>query len=147
MKARSVRRGGFITEINVTPLVDIILVLLIVFMLTAHVIARQAIEVTLPKAAQGNAPSATVLAVVLTREGRFYLNGVETSSDDLREAVRAAVAKDAQTQVLISGDKDVSHGRVVWLLDLVKSLGVTTFAIQIDKMAMTPPPPPEALPR
>jgi biopolymer transport protein ExbD len=133
------RRRGLITDINVTPLVDIMLVLLIIFMLTAHLIAKQAIEVQLPKAAQSTAVEATTLAVTLTREGRMFLNGVETTPAALRNAVQAAVSKDAKTQVIIAGDKNVSHGRVVWVLDVVKSLGVTQFAIQIDPAAMTPP--------
>ena len=137
--AATTRRRGLITDINVTPLVDIMLVLLIIFMLTAHLIAKQAIEVQLPKAANSTAVPATTLAVTLTREGRMYLNGVETTPAALRATVQAAVAKDPKTQTIISGDKDVSHGRVVWVLDLVKSLGVTSFAIQIDPAGMTPP--------
>jgi biopolymer transport protein ExbD len=137
--AATARRRGLITDINVTPLVDIMLVLLIIFMLTAHLIAKQAIEVQLPKAAQSTEVEATTLAVTLTREGRMLMNGVETSPAGLRAAVRAAVAKDPKAQVIIAGDKNVSHGRVVWVLDVVKSLGVTQFAIQIDPAGMTPP--------
>ncbi len=137
--AVALRHRGLITEINVTPLVDIMLVLLIIFMLTAHLIAKQAIEVQLPKAAQSTAVPPTTLAVTLTREGRIYLNGAETGPAALRAAVREAIAKDAKTQVIIAGDKNVSHGRVVWVLDLVKSLGVTSFAIQIDPAALVPP--------
>lgn len=136
------RQRGLITDINVTPLVDIMLVLLIIFMLTAHLIARQAIEVQLPKAAQGTSVTPT-LAITLTREGRLYLNGAETNPDDLRAAVRAAVSKDPKTQAIIAGDKNVSHGRVVWVLDLVKALGITSFAIQIDPAGLTPPVPKE----
>jgi biopolymer transport protein ExbD len=137
--AATTRRRGLITDINVTPLVDIMLVLLIIFMLTAHLIAKQAIEVQLPKAANSTATPPTTLAVTLTREGRMYLNGAETTPAALRAAVQAAMAKDPKTQTIIAGDKDVSHGRVVWVLDLVKSLGVTSFAIQIDPAGMTPP--------
>jgi biopolymer transport protein ExbD len=133
------RQRGLITDINVTPLVDIMLVLLIIFMLTAHLIAKQAIEVQLPKAAQSTAVTPTTLAVTLTREGRMYLNGTETAPAALRAAVQAAVAKDPKTQVIIAGDKNVSHGRVVWVLDLVKTLGITSFAIQIDPAGLTPP--------
>jgi biopolymer transport protein ExbD len=137
--AGTTRRRGLITDINVTPLVDIMLVLLIIFMLTAHLIARQAIEVQLPKAAQGGAVTPTTLAVTLTREGRLYLNGSEVAPAPLQAAVREAVAKDPKTQVIIAGDKNVSHGRVVWVIDTVKSLGVTSFAIQIDPAGLTPP--------
>jgi len=133
------RQRGLITDINVTPLVDIMLVLLIIFMLTAHLIARQAIEVELPKASQSASSNPTTLAITLTREGRMYLNGAESSPSVLREAVKVAIAKDRKTQAIIAGDKNVSHGRVVWVLDLVKSLGVTSLAIQIDPAGLTPP--------
>jgi len=126
------RRRGIIAEINVTPLVDIMLVLLIIFMLTAHLIAKQAIEVELPRASQATTLKPTTLAVTITREGSIYLNDKPVTADALRSAVGAAVAKDPKVQVVISGDKAVSHGRVVWVLDVVKSLGVTSFAIQID---------------
>jgi biopolymer transport protein ExbD len=133
------RQRGLITDINVTPLVDIMLVLLIIFMLTAHLIARQAIEVQLPKASQSSTANPTTLAITLSREGRMYLNGAQITPEALRAAVQAAVAKDAKTHAIIAGDKNVSHGRVVWVLDVVKSLGVTSFAIQIDPAGMTPP--------
>lgn len=137
--ASGTRRRGIIAEINVTPLVDIMLVLLIIFMLTANLIARQAIEIELPKASQSTSLNPTTLAVTITRDGALYLNGKATTPDGLRGAVRDAVAKDPKTQAVISGDKSVSHGRVVWVLDVVKSLGVSSFAIQIDPAALTPP--------
>ena len=137
--AAGARRRGIIAEINVTPLVDIMLVLLIIFMLTAHLIAKQAIEVELPRAAQSTTPKPTTLAVTLTRDGALYLNDQPVTADGLRAAVRDAVAKDPRTQAIIAGDKAVSHGRVVWVLDVVKSLGVTSFAIQIDPAGLVPP--------
>ena len=130
--AGTTRRRGIITDINVTPLVDIMLVLLIIFMLTAHLIARQAIEVDLPKAAQSSAPPPTTLALTLTADGTLYLDAHVVTVDALHRAIRAAVARDPKTQAIIAADKAVAHGRVVWLLDTVKSLGVTSFAIQID---------------
>ena len=133
------RRRGIVAEINVTPLVDIMLVLLIIFMLTAHLIAKQAIEVELPRAAQSTAVPPTTLAVTLTREGKLYLNSAPVTPDALRAAVREAVAKDPKTQAIIVGDKAVAHGRVVWVLDTIKSLGVTSFAIQIDPSALLSP--------
>ena len=137
--AGSSRRRGIIAEINVTPLVDIMLVLLIIFMLTANLIAKQAIEVELPRASQSTTLNPTTLAVTLTREGALYLNGKPTPPAGLRSEVSAAVARDPKTQAIISGDKRVSHGRVVWVLDVVKSLGITSFAIQIDPTGMTAP--------
>src|SRR5437868_15532485 len=67
-----------ITGINVTPLVDITLVLLIIFMVTATYIVKQTIEVELPRAAHGGETVSTTFALVVTKDGKFFLNGVET---------------------------------------------------------------------
>src|SRR5512142_1766215 len=123
--AGTARKRGIIAEINVTPLVDIMLVLLIIFMLTAHLIAKQAIEVELPRASQSTTAQPTTLAITLTKDGSLFLNGAPITPDGLRAAVKDAVAKDPKTQAMISGDKAVSHGRVVWVLDAVKGAGVT----------------------
>ena len=139
MAGGTTRRRGIVSEINVTPLVDIMLVLLIIFMLTAHLIAKQAIEVELPRASQSTTLPPTTISVTLTRDGTLYLNGVRSTPDELRFAVKEAVAKDPKTQAIIVGDKAVSHGRVVWVLDTIKGLGITSFAIQIDPAEMTAP--------
>ncbi len=139
MAGGSTRRRGIIAEINVTPLVDIMLVLLIIFMLTAHLIAKQAIEVELPRASQSTTLKPTTLAITLSREGKIYLDDKPIEAAALRTAVAEAVKHDPKTQAIIAGDKNVSHGRVVWVLDLVKSLGVTSFAIQIDPNNVVPP--------
>jgi len=133
------RRRGIVAEINVTPLVDIMLVLLIIFMLTAHLIAKQAIEVELPRASQSTTLPPTTVTVTLTRDGTLFLNGVQVTPDQLRSQVQDAVTKDPKTQAIIVGDKAVSHGRVVWVLDTIKGLGISSFAIQIDPSEMTAP--------
>ena len=133
------RRRGIIAEINVTPLVDIMLVLLIIFMLTAHLLTAQAIAVELPRATQSTALPPTTLAITLKASGELFLNDQPVTPQALRDAIKASVAKDPKTQAIIAGDKRVSHGRVVWVLDTVKALGITQFAIQIDPLAITPP--------
>jgi biopolymer transport protein ExbD len=130
--AGTTRRRGIVAEINVTPLVDIMLVLLIIFMLTAHLIARQAIEVDLPRATQSTSTPPTTLAITVTKDGSIFLDSEPVTAEALRAAIRAALVKDPKTQAVIAGDQAVSHGRIVWVLDTVKSLGVTSFAIQID---------------
>ncbi len=141
MAGAATRRRGIIAEINVTPLVDIMLVLLIIFMLTASLIAKQAIEVELPRASNSTTVQPTTLAITLTRDGSIYLNGQPIGAAALHDAVAAEVAKDPAhaPQVVLAGDKGVSHGRVVWVLNLVKELGVTSFAIQIDPTELVPP--------
>src|SRR5579859_8077387 len=117
--AGTLRRRGIIAEINVTPLVDIMLVLLIIFMLTAHLIARQAMEVDLPHSNNSTTAKPTPLNITITNDGSMYLGEKQVNADQLRAAVSDAVAKDPQVLVLIAGAKQVSHGRMIWLLDTV----------------------------
>ncbi len=141
--AGGAKRKGLISDINVTPLVDIMLVLLIVFMLTASLIHKQAIEVELPAASSGAVPEPTTLAITLDQQGKLYLDGEPTSGADLRAAVQEAVREDDKAQAIIAADKRVSHGRVVWVIDAVKQAGVASFAINIDPTALVPPEEPE----
>ncbi len=122
-----------ISGINVTPLVDIVLVLLIIFMVTATYIVRASIDVELPRAAHGGEATGTVLAVVLTRDGQVYLDGVRRSDQDLVARARDAVLADAGTRAVISADRNALHGAVVHVIDLVKDAGVTRFAIHIER--------------
>jgi biopolymer transport protein TolR len=129
-----------ITEINVTPLVDIMLVLLIIFMLTANVISkRRAIEVDLPTAAAANALQTPPLAVTVTKEGRLSIDGAPGDEAQLRAAVKATLAKNPKAQAVIAADKETAHGRVVWVIDVVKSLGMAAFAIEIDPTQLVAP--------
>ena len=125
--------GGVISGINVTPLVDITLVLLIIFMVTATYIVRQAIQVDLPRAANAGESTGTTLAVMLTKEGDIYLDGRKSDETGLRNAARNAAAKDKDTRVIISADKNALHGAVVHVLDLIKGEGIAKFAINIEK--------------
>src|SRR5262252_222181 len=79
-----------INGINVTPLVDITLVLLIIFMVTATYIVKQTIEVELPRAAHGGETVAKTFALVVTKEGKAYLNGAPTDDPGLVAAVQSA---------------------------------------------------------
>jgi len=125
--------GGMISGINVTPLVDITLVLLIIFMVTATYIVRQAIQVDLPRAANAGESTGTTLAVMLTKDGDIYLDGRKSDETGLRDAARAAADKDKDTRVIISADKNSLHGAVVHVLDLIKGEGIAKFAINIEK--------------
>ena len=122
-----------ISGINITPLVDIVLVLLIIFMVTATYIVRDAIEVDLPRAAHGGEATGTTLAVVLTREGAIYLDGVKRTEAELATRTREVVAKDRDARAIISADKGALHGAVVRVIDVVKGAGVSRFAINIEK--------------
>jgi biopolymer transport protein ExbD len=118
-----------IDSINVTPLVDIVLVLLIIFMVTASYIVEPAIPIELPKAVTSEATVRSTLALVLTRDGQLFLNGVESDEEKLRQFIKAERMKDPDLQAVIAADRDVSHGAVVHLIDVVKLAGVVKFAL------------------
>ena len=120
-----------ITGINVTPLVDITLVLLIVFMVTTSYIVKASIEVDLPKAATGHQTQPTTLAITLTRQGDLYLNEHPTSEQALATHVRTELNRNSNLQALISADTELPYGRVIWLIDLIKQLGVRRYALNV----------------
>ena len=122
-----------ITGINVTPLVDITLVLLIIFMVTARYIVKETIEVELPRAAHGGETVQKTFAVLVTREGRSFLNGVPVDDEALVSEVHKARAAGEDVQAIVGADKNATHGTVTHLLDLLKGAGATKFAIQIEK--------------
>jgi biopolymer transport protein ExbD len=130
---------GILSTINVIPFVDIVLVLLIIFMLTSAVIMKASLKVELPRAATAGAVVATMLNLTVTREGALLVNGEERTAAQAAAVVRAEVERDARTQAVVSADKGVPYGRVIDVIDLVKQNGVTTFALDVERVA--PPAP------
>ncbi len=122
-----------IADINVVPLVDIILVVLIIFMVTAPMFMKPTINVNLPKAASGDKTAPSKLNIALTADGRINLNGSFVDEEAVRAKAIEEVAKNPEVQAIISADKDVVHGKVMGLLDAVKTAGVKKFAISIEK--------------
>jgi biopolymer transport protein TolR len=122
-----------ITGINVTPLVDITLVLLIIFMVTASYIVKETIEVELPRAAHGGETVQKTFAVLVTRDGKTFLNGVPVDDGALVAEVQRARSAGEDVQAIVGADKNATHGAVTHLLDVLKGAGVTKFAIQIER--------------
>jgi biopolymer transport protein ExbD len=133
MAAPVEEHGDEISGINVTPLVDVTLVLLVVFMVTATYVVKDAISVDLPRAAAGGEIVGPTLAIALDREGKLFVDGAPATPESAREAVRAALARSAEARAVISADRAVSHGRVIEVIDLVKREGLTRFAIDVER--------------
>lgn len=121
-----------IVGINVTPLVDIMLVLLIIFMVASSYIVDNSIELELPKAATGGETLDTTLSVVIKADGSLFLNGEPSSREAIAAKCKAVAATTKDAQAVIAADKNVSHGEVVRIIDLVRLNGVIKFAINID---------------
>jgi biopolymer transport protein ExbD len=119
------------SDINVTPLVDITLVLLIVFIVTAKIIVGQTLPLDLPKAATGSEQQ-VVLAVELARNGDVAVNGKKIASDAEVESIAKDVfAKHPDVRAVINADAHVEHGRVVSVMDHTKQAGITRIAFGV----------------
>jgi biopolymer transport protein ExbD len=123
-----------ITDINVTPFVDVVLVLLIIFMATASYIAQQAIQIQLPKAASGDSVQSKNLAFVLNKDSELFFDGQPVTIEEVAGRIAAERAKDStvQLQALISADQATPHGAVVKLIDTVRKNGITDLAINVE---------------
>lgn len=123
-----------IVGINVTPLVDVTLVLLIIFIVTARLIVSQSIPLDLPKAATGNdTQTQQILSIIMAADGRIVANDKTLSTDDaILGVAKEARQKDADLRAVIKADKDVSHGRVIHVLDLLKTADVKKIAFGVS---------------
>ncbi|MDA3863201.1 MAG: biopolymer transporter ExbD [Deltaproteobacteria bacterium] len=138
-------------EINVTPLVDTALVLLLVFMVATPVIMNQAIKVKLPKVANSKSVKFTTVALTLKKDDKLFLNGKELKFNELRTKVSKLIEREKEkakrennqnkVQAIISADKDVPHGKVMHLVDVIKDVGIEEFAYNIKKVTEVPPSP------
>ncbi|MGV3625224.1 MAG: ExbD/TolR family protein [Archangium sp.] len=128
--------GDEITGINVTPLVDIVLVLLIIFMVTANFIVKETVEVDLPRAASTQDKTVqTPVMLTMDKDAKVYFDGVESSDEVLVAKMKEAVAKDKEVRAIISADQSLNYGKVMGLIDMVKGAGIAKFALNIQKEA------------
>lgn len=122
-----------VSDINITPFVDIVLVVLIIFMVTTTAIVRQAIEVKLPEASTGSTAEELSLAITIDAQYRWYLDGELSTVPTVRAALRAAKKEHGEKVVcLLAADHAVPHGEVVRLIDLIREEGISKFAINVD---------------
>jgi biopolymer transport protein ExbD len=128
-----------INGINVTPLVDITLVLLIIFMVTTKMIVQsQSMPLDLPKAASGSEIQ-TVFSVELYTSGETVVDKNKLGSDDaVLGLARDAHGKNSELRAVIKADAEVKHGRVIHVLDLLKQAGVSKIAFAITPVAPEP---------
>ena len=124
-------RAKTIAAINVTPLVDVVLVLLIILMVSSTYIVAQTLKVQLPKARATDGTADKPTKVELLKDGSMRFNDGKITEGELAQKVKDAVAADPEMSLVVSADKDVPHGNVVHLLDIAKLAGVTKFAINV----------------
>src|SRR5579863_3368507 len=128
-----------ISGINVTPLVDITLVLLIIFMVTTKIVLNQTVPLDLPKAATGTSDVQVVFSIVLAADGRAMVDGKSIGNDDaILQLARDAGAAHADLRAVIKADAAVTHGRVIHVLDLLKQAQVNKIAFGVTPVVNSP---------
>jgi biopolymer transport protein ExbD len=126
-------KKGVIVGINVTPMVDVVLVLLVIMMVSAVYIVSQALKVELPKTASSDGAANSPLIVTVTKTGSYVFNEKPIEEGSLRAELRAAKAKNKDTNLVLTADREAMHGDVVHVIDLAKVEGITKFAITVDR--------------
>jgi biopolymer transport protein ExbD len=126
-------RGG-IVGINVTPMVDVMLVLLIIMMVAATYIVSQALKVELPRTATSDETVAKTYVVTISKDGKYLFNDKPITREGLTGELKAArKASKGDVNLVITADSGAMHGNVVGVIDLAKIEGITKFAINVER--------------
>jgi biopolymer transport protein ExbD len=119
-----------ITSINVTPFVDVVLVLLVVFIVTAKLIVARGVDIQKPKASTGGDVQST-LRVSIDQNGTLFVNGDAYSDDKAAiERVKTIAAQSAKPKAIIAGDERGRYAGVMHAIDIVREAGVTSIALE-----------------
>ena len=128
------------TGINVVPLVDIMLVLLIIFMVSTEFVQQELknkippnIPVELPRAASAEETEPSLLSLVINKDGDLFLNGKEATQAEVKTYVDEMKGKGSKMQAVIAADERVSHGSVIELIDVIRIWGIDDFAINTKR--------------
>lgn len=125
---------GIVADINMTPLIDIMLVLLILFMVTSSVGLESGLDIDLPKtASSGNAKAPEAVIVSLDPSGTLAVQGIKTPIDSLEEAIKKSLMETKTSMVILEGDQASTLGRAIEIMDIAKAAGADKFAIATDK--------------
>ncbi len=140
MASGNSEQNGMITGINVTPMVDIVLVLLIIFIVTARIVVNPALTMDLPQAASAGQVQ-VIFSVVVPRQGPILINGEPVANEEeVKRMAGAAKAKDLEVRAVVAADGDVPHRRVVHAMDLLRQGGLYKIALATAALSDAEPP-------
>ncbi|MCA2960726.1 MAG: biopolymer transporter ExbD [Silvanigrellales bacterium] len=127
--------GDVISEINVTPFVDVVLVLLVIFMVTAGFITNKGVSIELPQAATAEQlQMQRTFNILVSKEGNILLDGQPVTTEGLRARGSEAKGKGEKVVAMISADKGVIYSSVVGVMDALRSVGIADFALQLEPL-------------
>ena len=124
---------GIISDINITPMVDVMLVLLVIFMITANFLKKDSININLPKVAAADNNMRESTQVAMSKDGKFYLDDNLVTEDYLLNFLTREVKYRPNMRVTLSADESVSYGSVSRLMGLMRKGGITRIALSVNK--------------
>ncbi len=125
--------GQGIVGINITPMVDVVLVLLVIMMVSATYIVQQSLKVELPKTATSDESTSSPAAVTITKDGALAFGGTAVTEPELVAKLKSAVQANPDVSLVVTADENALHGRVVHVIDLAKVEGIAKFAINVER--------------
>jgi biopolymer transport protein ExbD len=123
-----------INDINITPFVDVVLVLLVIFMVTAPIMVKESMNIQLPKSKSTDQVAVKTLSVGISKTGQILLNGDLIDLTLLYNKALSHKKENSNVQVIINADRQSVHGDVIKVLDQVRLAGITNFAFQVEKL-------------
>lgn len=124
---------GVISDINITPMVDIMLVLLVIFIVTANFLKKESLNINLPKVAAADANIKESKQVAVTKEGKFFLEGTAVTEDALVNEITREIKYRPNMRVTLSADESLSYGTVSRVMGILRRCGVTRMALSVNK--------------
>ena len=121
-----------LAAINVTPFVDVTLVLLVIFMITAPALVQRSIQVKLPQSKTAQDATTSPLQVAINRAGQIYVNGNLMDTDQLESKARELIASKPDTQAIIGADRETRHEDLIKVIDAIRAAGISRFALQTE---------------
>lgn len=128
------KRAGMIVGINVTPMVDVVLVLLVIMMVSATYVVAQSLNVDLPTSASSDSAAPSTAIVSVQPGGVLLFNDQPVTEAQFSQRLRTAAAGNPELTLVISGDRAAEHGAIVHVMDLARHEHVTRFAVQVEQV-------------
>jgi len=122
-----------IGNINITPMVDVILVLLVIFMVTANFLKKESININLPKVQAADPNVAQSVQVAITRDGKILLEGQSTTEEKLFANLQRDSKFRPNMRLTLSADENLSYGTITKLMGIIRKAGVTKIALSVKK--------------
>src|SRR5208337_4986566 len=132
MRSARQKRAGLIAGINITPLTDVVLVLLVIFMIATPLLIRSEIKVNLPRTAAADAAGQKNIVVTIDAAGNVYVDGAQVAFDRLAPTLSATLGKRPNAPVIVMGDKDVHYDLVVRVLEIARTSGVNKLSLAVE---------------